>query len=266
MLRISTLNIRNTTDRYKERRPILANEISRINSDIIGFQEVCWDQIPMLYEAFRKNAMILQSPCRDPILSKRDPSYRVDGDLLLINNQPDMGKISVLKTDILILSYERVVQKAILSLKTAKTKYTILVANTHLHDGYSREDVLERERQCENMIEWIENNPEYKNIDAYIVMGDFNCVSDDPTYKCMLYNKYKSSHLTLYNKEPYKTFPSGLIAETMDKDNNTGCIDYIWIKGKVKPLFSGIWANYSSEHDRTLYPSDHFGVFVDLEL
>lgn len=264
MIRVATLNIRNTTDRYEERKDLLGKVIVGLEPDIIGFQEVAWNQIPFLYESFGSKGMILQSQCRDPILSKKDKTYRVDGDLLLIsdytnNIKPD--KISVLRTDTLILSFERVAQKAIISYKTDSGKRTFVIANTHLHNGSSREDILERERQCENMIEWIEKNNE--KVDGFIVLGDFNCNPEDPTYKYMINSNYYSGYKFVCGEEPTKTFPSGIIADTMD-DGPDECIDFIWIKGKLTPFFSSIWAHNCDINDKTIYPSDHFGIFVDL--
>jgi len=232
VLRIATFNIRNTTDRYSERSSLLADEIQNISSDIIGFQEVCWSQIPLLYEAFGTAGIICQSACRDPILSNSKPDYRVDGDMLLVKTNFDKIKITVEKQDVLILSFERIVQKVVLSIKYGFKKYSVCVSNTHLHNGLSREDILERERQCEIMMDWIEKD----KYDAYIVMGDFNADHNDNTYHYMESLGYLSGYKAIHGNEPEKTFPSGLKAPTMDTSPEYGCIDYIWLKGFIKCL------------------------------
>lgn len=39
-VKILTQNIRNTCDRYAERKPLLRESISKANADLCGFQEV----------------------------------------------------------------------------------------------------------------------------------------------------------------------------------------------------------------------------------
>lgn len=260
MLRIATFNIRNTTDRYVERSQLMMEEIKRINPDILGLQEVCWSQIPLLYNGFGNNGIICQSPCRDPILSRSKHDYRVDGDMLLIKHNDTINKITVESQEVLVLSFERVVQKVVLSVKITNKRYRICVANTHLHDGLSREDILERERQCEIMMEWVGKD----HYDGYIIMGDFNADHNDITYHYMENLGYVSGYKAIHGFEPEKTFPSGLQASTMDKCSEFGCIDYIWIKGCINPTNAGLFANNPSPVDDTIYPSDHYGVYLDI--
>lgn len=262
VLRVATLNIRNTTDRYSERSNLMMEEIMKINCDILGLQEVCWGQIPLLYNGFGNTGIICQSPCRDPILSKSNPDYRVDGDMLLIKNKGGGDRMIVESHQVLILSYERVVQKVVLSLRVGNKRYRICLANTHLHDGVSREDILERERQCEVMMEWIEKD----YYEGYIIMGDFNANHNDITYDYMKSLSYISGYKAIYGHEPEKTFPSGLQAPTMDKGPEFGCLDYIWFKGCINPINAGLWADRPSPVDNTIYPSDHYGVFLDIRL
>lgn len=262
MLRIATLNIRNTTDRYDERCELMMEEIKKINADILGLQEVCWNQIPLLYNGFGNTGIICQSPCRDPILSRTKHDYRVDGDMLLIKNNGNVNKIVVESQEVLVLSFERVVQKVILSIRTTTKRYRVCVANTHLHDGISREDILERERQCEVMIEWLHRD----NYDGYVVMGDFNADHNDIIYHYMENSGYTSGYKSIHGSEPERTFPSGIQAPTMDIGPEFGCIDYIWFKGCIHPRNSSLWANNSSPSDDTIYPSDHYGIYLDIDL
>jgi endonuclease/exonuclease/phosphatase family metal-dependent hydrolase len=43
------------------------------------------------------------------------------------------------------------------------------------------------------------------------------------------------------------------------------CIDYIWVAGQLKIEGSGVCFDRPSEKDATLWPSDHAGVWADLE-
>ncbi len=44
------------------------------------------------------------------------------------------------------------------------------------------------------------------------------------------------------------------------------CIDYIWTTGPIEVLASEVCFNRPSASDPTLYPSDHAGVWADLEI
>ena len=44
------------------------------------------------------------------------------------------------------------------------------------------------------------------------------------------------------------------------------CIDYIWISEALRVVESRVCFNQPSPSDPTLWPSDHAGVWADLEL
>jgi endonuclease/exonuclease/phosphatase family metal-dependent hydrolase len=44
------------------------------------------------------------------------------------------------------------------------------------------------------------------------------------------------------------------------------CIDYIWLSQSIKVTGSGLCFNQPAQDDPTLWPSDHVGVWADLEL
>jgi endonuclease/exonuclease/phosphatase family metal-dependent hydrolase len=43
------------------------------------------------------------------------------------------------------------------------------------------------------------------------------------------------------------------------------CIDYIWVSGALDVVASGICFDTASPDDPSLWPSDHAGVWADLE-
>lgn len=281
-LRFCTYNIRNTTDRYPERKPYLAQSIRDLEADIIAFQEVAWNQIPLLQDSCGVPSTVHRSPAKDPILSRSKPDYRVDGDLLLVRNiSKEKAHIQVLSEDVLILSFERVVQRALLKItpnsiapnNSEKRSYLIWVSNTHLHNGLSKSDEAERVRQATLMMNWLEAGEAERKahssvpLDGFVVMGDFNSNQKDQTYEYMLQKGFVSSYKDVCKSEPTTTFPSGLQAPSMDTDPDIGCVDFIFIKGNCfVPLAAGIGANKPAPHDPTIYPSDHYAVWVDITL
>ncbi len=96
-----------------------------------------------------------------------------------------------------------------------------------------------------------------------IVCGDFNATLEKP-----------SAALMAARFRPTQTAPtaftplagaSGEISHPywprMDR-----CIDYIWVSEKVRVVASGTCFDRASADDATLWPSDHAGVWADLEL
>ena len=58
---------------------------------------------------------------------------------------------------------------------------------------------------------------------------------------------------------------------TMDLDKDQ-CLDYVFVKTaemaptSVRATAARLVGVHAAPHDRTLYPSDHFGVLTDLQL
>jgi endonuclease/exonuclease/phosphatase family metal-dependent hydrolase len=44
------------------------------------------------------------------------------------------------------------------------------------------------------------------------------------------------------------------------------CIDYIWVAGAIELIASGVYFDKPSPTDTALWPSDHAGVWADLEI
>jgi endonuclease/exonuclease/phosphatase family metal-dependent hydrolase len=50
-----------------------------------------------------------------------------------------------------------------------------------------------------------------------------------------------------------------------DRARMDRCIDYIWVAGPIQIVASGVCFNQPSAEDPSLWPSDHIGVWADLE-
>jgi hypothetical protein len=44
------------------------------------------------------------------------------------------------------------------------------------------------------------------------------------------------------------------------------CIDYIWVAGAIDLIATGVCFDKPSAADPTLWPSDHAGVWADLDI
>ncbi|MEO8539154.1 MAG: endonuclease/exonuclease/phosphatase family protein [bacterium] len=249
--RVATFNIRNITDRYVERKPLLGAAFAEINADIIGLQEVIVsDGGP-------------DRPRQDDFLSGQLPDRHYKSLISPHETRPyfsnaifcGIGEIQV---------HEQ------LRLTTGRSAHRVLVviegkavwfANTHLH--HKPEEPAVREEQARAICAWMAEAPA---ADATFIVGDFNTPPHEPAYRVMGAAGYQSAFLVANGAEPAVTWPSGIQAETMDVDGDPNCLDYIWFSGPVTLRSVVLAANEHPPADPTIYPSDHFAIVADVTL
>jgi endonuclease/exonuclease/phosphatase family metal-dependent hydrolase len=128
---------------------------------------------------------------------------------------------------------------------------------THLY--MSRGDDSLRLFQVQQLLAWIDTRDD---VAARIVCGDFNAQLDAP-----------SAALMAGRFRPTQTAPTAF-TPLADTDGSVShpywprmdrCIDYIWVSGAIDVAASGVCFNRASADDPSLWPSDHAGVWADLE-
>jgi endonuclease/exonuclease/phosphatase family metal-dependent hydrolase len=245
-LRVATLNIRNLADRWEERLPLLLADMSALQPDVLGLQEVVYplQQDRLIgaagegrYESHRAwagrpeygNAMLVRAPLTDSLTAVE----RLD---LGLNR-------SALR---LVLAFERV---------------TALLAVTHLHHVPADEAV--RDDQARLLLEWLATSPP---TDAQVLVGDFNAEPSEPAAERIRGAGFRSAFAEANGADPDVTWPSGLQAPGMDTDGEPGCLDYIWIRGAVGVASARLAWDRPAVGDPTLYASDHIGLVAELDL
>lgn len=250
-LRIATFNIRNITDRYEERRPLLAAAFAAINADVIGLQEVIVsDGGP-------------DKPRQDDFLSGQLPDRHYKS-LVSPNETRRYFANAILCAAGEIQVHEE------LRLSTGRSAHRILVlagdatfwfANTHLHHRPLEPWV--REEQARAIRAWMAAAP---RANATFIVGDFNTPPHEPAYAVMTAAGYRSAFREANGAEPPVTWPSGIQAETMDTDGDPNCLDYIWFSGEVALRSVRLAADEHPADDPTIYPSDHFAIVADVSI
>lgn len=245
-IRLATFNIRNVTDRYDERKPLLGAAFAAINADIIGLQEV-------MFSAPRQDDFLsAQLPERHyRAFTSRHEKYTEFGNATLC------GLGDVLAHEELRLSRGRSVHRALVALPG---QFTLWFANTHLH--HKPEEPAVRVEQASAIVRWMAEAPA---ADLVVVVGDFNTPPNEPAYGVMLDAGYRSAHAEANGAEPAVTWPSGIQAPTMDTEGEPNCLDYVWLKGQGKVARASVAANEHPAGDSTIYPSDHFAVVAEVE-
>ena len=245
-IRLATFNIRNINDRYTERKPLLGEAFAALDADICGLQEV-----------------VFSEPRQDDFLSSQleERHYRslVSRHERSVNfgNAVLVGRGDVLAHEELRLSTGRSAQRVLVAVEGL----TLWFANTHLHHVPGEPEV--RAEQAEAILAWMAAAPA---ADASVVVGDFNTPPFEPAYAVMTAAGYRSSMREANGAEPAVTWPSGIQAETMDRDGDPNCLDYIWLWGRARAISAWVAANEHAEGDSTLYPSDHFALVAEVEV
>jgi len=128
---------------------------------------------------------------------------------------------------------------------------------THLY--MSRGDDSLRLYQVQQLLAWIDSR---KEVTRRIVCGDFNATLDRPSAALMA-TRFRHTQAAPTAFTPLAE-SDGTISHPywsrMDR-----CIDYIWVSGEVKILESGVCFDKASPDDASLWPSDHAGVWADLQ-
>lgn len=246
-LRLATFNIRNVTDRYDERKPLLGAAFAAISADIIGLQEV-------MFSAPRQDDYLsAQLPERHyRAFTSRHAKYTDFGNAILC------GVGDVLAHEELRLSRGRSVQRVLVALPG---QFTLWFANTHLHHKPDEPEV--RVEQATDIVRWMAEAPA---ADLVAVVGDFNTPPHEPAYAVMLAAGYRSAYAEANGAEPAVTWPSGIQAPTMDTDGDPNCLDYAWLRGRGKVARAWVAANEHPAGDPTIFPSDHFAVVAEVEI
>ena len=246
-LTLATYNIRNITDRYRERKPLLAAGFASLAADIIGLQEV-----------------VFSEPRQDDFLSSQLPERHYRSFDARMERYP-MGGCATLVGAGDVVSHEelrlgggRVAQRVLIALPG---QTMLWFANTHLH--HVPADTETREEQARAILAWMADAPA---ANATVIVGDFNAPPYEPTYAAMLASGFASAYYEVHDDEPPVTWPSGIQAETMDTDGDPNCLDYIWVKGEIGVLSARVACNESAPGDPTLYPSDHFALVAEVEV
>jgi endonuclease/exonuclease/phosphatase family metal-dependent hydrolase len=245
-LHVATLNILNLADRWSERLPLILADMAALQPDLLGLQEVVYvmQQDRLIGAAGESRYGVIRGWAQRPeygnSLLVREPLRGVDDARLE-------------------LSFGRSALRTIVALPDGGASLQVVV--THLH--HVVDAAAERDAQAAALLDWIETGPP---TDGIVVMGDFNAGPHEPTHARMTGSGFASAFAAANGAEPAVTWPSGLQAPAMDTDGDPDCLDYIWVRGRVRVDLARLAWDRPAVDDPTLYPSDHLGISAMLEI
>jgi endonuclease/exonuclease/phosphatase family metal-dependent hydrolase len=244
--RVVTLNLEQDHKRWDARCPLIVDGMNTLAPDIIALNEIC---VP------RQTGRQLQKE----ISTVRRVDYK-------LFQQTRANGLSAVEGEALLTHFP-VVETANLDLQArdAVAQVARLLVGGKPLDVYvthlfmSRGPDSLRLFQVQQLLAWIASRDD---VSDRIVCGDFNATLDMP-----------SAALMATQFHPTQTAPTAF-TPLSDQDGATShpyrprmdrCIDYIWTSGAIRTAASGVCFDKPDAADPTLWPSDHAGVWADLE-
>jgi len=247
ILRIATLNLEQDHKCWEARRELITAELPRLNPDIWALNEI---HFPSQTGRWLRQA-----------------AEKAVGTKYLLLQQSKSGEESLTQGEGLLTRYP-VIETANLDYQShncvalgARFDFAEKILDVYVtHLIAARVDDTARQDQVTQLLDWIRSRDE---ADASVVCGDFNAAPDQPSIQLMS-AAYRPSQTqataftSLCEPGGNPTHPEW---QRFDR-----CIDYIWVSASIKVRDTGLCFNRPAEDNADLWPSDHIGVWADLEI
>lgn len=247
VLRIATLNLEQDHKCWEARRDLVAAQMTELNPDMLALNEI---HIPTQTGRWLQRSAGKLSRTKYTLVqqSKVGEDSRTQGEGLLTRHPViETGNLDYRSHDCVALVVRFEIADRFLDLYV-----THLIA--------ARVGDSARQDQAKQLLEWIHTRDD---ADFSVVCGDFNAAPDQPSIRLMS-AAYRPTQTQATAFTPLRE-PGGSPTHP-EWERFDRCIDYIWVSALVKVQASGLCFNRPAEHDPNLWPSDHVGVWADLEL
>ncbi len=267
-LRVLTCNIRVDLEEdaakglgWQQRRVACLEVIKRQRPDIIGFQEVLYNQFSDMkdampdYHAFGFDGPEMDSiktgyhgVAKNPVFfSKKRFELQAAGAYWL-SETPLIG--------------------ASISWGSARARNACWV---RLYDRYSKKefrlvnlhlDHVNAEAKLKQIAVVLDESAQYADGFVQIMTGDFNVGPESQVHQNVLSAGWKDTFTELYGVKDFGGTTHGFKGEQYEKKDRAKKIDFIFTKGSVVPKASAI----VKDNYKGIYPSDHYFLLAELEL
>ncbi len=244
-LRIATLNVRNTADRWRQRRELVLAQLGELAPDVIGVQE------------------LRRWPSQTEWITRRLNQSLPAGPPYLYHSAAKTG-LWGLWEGIAVLSRLPVVERGSLDLRGQHRVANwvrvrlvdgslLEVYNAHLSSG----DEALRDSQARLIMDHMATQPEIPKL----VVGDLNARPASSTLR-VLGEQLRSAYALVHGQEPTKTWSTPLRPGV----GRASVIDYVLVDDHVEVLDAWLTFDRPAPSDPTLFPSDHYGVAATVRL
>ena len=241
-MRIATLNLRNTADRWPERRNLLVRQLVELAPDLMGVQE-----LRMVPDQAR--------------WITREVERLSGGRLRYRRYRKAKSGLAGLWEGIGVLTAVTVVATAWLDLGAqarVAQRITVRMPEGGLLDAYNTHlglggEVL-RAAQAQRIVDWMDRRPPL----PAVLMGDLNARPGSPTIE-LLSRPLRSAHFVAHGQEPTRTVPTPLRRSATSEGS---VLDYVFVNDLLEVQDAGIAFDECDPGDPTLVASDHYGLSV----
>lgn len=241
-MRIATLNLRNTADRWPQRRSLLVRQLVDLAPDVIGVQE-----LRMVPDQARWIAGTVERQSGGRLRYRRHREAKT-GLACLWEGIGVLAAVPVVATARLDLGAQaRVAQRVTVRMPEGGL---LDVYNTHLGLGG---EVL-RSAQAQRILDWMERRPAL----PAVLMGDLNARPGSPTVE-LLSRRLRSAHVEVHGHEPARTVPTPL---RVWATGDGSVLDYVFVNERLQVHDARIAFDECDADDPTLVASDHYGLAV----
>lgn len=247
ILRVATLNLEQDHKRWQERRELIAAQLKDLKPDIWALNEI---HVPSRAGRWLQKAAAKVSGTKYALLqqSKVGADSRIEAEGLLTRFPVvDTANLDYLSHNCVALVARFAIEGVLLD-----------VYVTHLIAA--RVDESAREHQVSEFLRWMRTRDD---ADCSVVCGDFNAAPEQPSIGLMA-AAYRCTQTQPTAFTPLKE--SGGAPTHPEWQRFDRCIDYIWISPSIKVKATGLCFNIPASNDPNLWPSDHVGVWADLEI
>jgi endonuclease/exonuclease/phosphatase family metal-dependent hydrolase len=256
-LKVMTINLRHHADWWEDRFPLIADEIVRLDPDIIGLQEVSigMDQSAVLLSLIKQKSGEEQGKTYNKYERLKTGFEAVSGEGISI-----YSRYPIVEKDFADLKNGRVVLFTRISVADG---LDIDMYNTHLHHMGGDETRLP---QAKKIVAF-----EKRNSSGNIVFltGDMNAKPESETIAAYLQAGFEDTYVQAHGEKAEEYGLTSAIRLEKGRDgadqNPRSRIDYVFVKPStggptVKTLESVVC--FRNHNEEGLYPSDHLGVMT----
>jgi endonuclease/exonuclease/phosphatase family metal-dependent hydrolase len=245
--RVATLNLEQDHKRWSERRDLIVEQFAGLRPDILALNEI---HLPTQTGRWLQREVSKASGCKYSLIqqSKAGEDGAIQGEGLLTRYPViETGNLDYRSHDCVALVARLDIGGQLLD-----------VYVTHLIAAKVGDEA--RQFQATQLLQWIRRRDD---ADAVIVCGDFNAAPDQPSIQLM------KAALRPTQTEPTAFSPlrdPGGEPTHPEWPRFDRCIDYIWVSPSIKIHATGLCFNRPAANNPHLWPSDHIGVWADLEI
>jgi endonuclease/exonuclease/phosphatase family metal-dependent hydrolase len=248
LLRLATLNLEQDHKRWEARRELIASQLPSLNPDIWALNEI---HIPSQTGRWLRQA-----------------AEKAVGTKYMLLQQSRTGEESRIRSEGLLTRYP-IIECANLDYHSyncvalvARFEFAKKVLDVYVTNLIAAwVDDTARQYQVAQLLEWVRSR---SDADHSVLCGDFNASPDQPSIRLLMAGAYRPTQTDATAFTPLRE-PGGSPTHP-EWERFDRCIDYIWVSESIKVSATGLCFNRPAQDNADLWPSDHIGVWADLEI